>query len=141
VSDHPRVRANVVFVCAHGAAKSVIARERFLEAARRLNLDVTAVARGIDADAEVPAHVQAGLRESGIAGPFAPPVNLHDDDLHAATHVVAFDQPEVGDRARAAGTTCEAWNGAPAVSDGYDAAAAHIEARVVDLARRLAAAD
>ena len=46
-----------VFVCPHGAAKSVIAAEYFQRMARQDGRDIQAVAYGVDPDAEIPATV------------------------------------------------------------------------------------
>ena len=51
----------VVFVCEHGAAKSIIAAAEFARLAKQSGLVVEAVSRGTVPDAEIGAKVRKGL--------------------------------------------------------------------------------
>jgi hypothetical protein len=51
----------VVFVCLHGAAKSVIAGAYLNRLARERGLDIHATAAGIEPEPEIPLHVRDGL--------------------------------------------------------------------------------
>jgi protein-tyrosine-phosphatase len=127
-------RPRVLFVCLHGAAKSVIgaAHLRRLAAARGLVLD--AVAAGTEPDPELAPGAVKGLAGEGLeAAPRRPrPVTLYD--LASATRVVSFgcDVTPTG------GQRVEQWD-VPAVSEGYAAARDRIVADVERLVAELAA--
>ena len=124
----------VVFVCEHGAAKSVVAATLFNEIAAKRGLSIRAVSRGTDPDASVPASIRNGLQAEGMpVNASFTPTRLHPQDVAAASHVVAFDVPIT------ARETVERWDGLPAFSDGYAAASAAIRARVEALVERLTA--
>ena len=59
--------SQVVFVCEHGAAKSILAATYFNQLAERSGLPVRAVARGTAPEAEVPRAVVEGLKRDGFA--------------------------------------------------------------------------
>jgi protein-tyrosine-phosphatase len=125
-------RRRVVFVCLHGAAKSVVAAAHFRRLAGQRGLDVDAVAAGTEPDATLAPGAVKGLAAEGLTPrPARPrPVTLHD--LNAATRVVAFGC-DVG----ATGTRpVEQWE-VPAVSDGYQAARDGIVGRVERLVAEL----
>src|SRR5918996_4273455 len=128
-------RRRVLFVCLHGAAKSVVAAAHFRRLAATRGLDVEAVAAGVEPDAELTPAAITGLAADGLAArPARPrPVTLYD--LGAATRVVSF-----GCEVDAGPTPTERWDDVPAVSGGYAAArdriTAHVEQLVAELAGR-----
>jgi hypothetical protein len=119
-------RARVLFVCVHGAAKSVVAAAHLRRLAAERGLAVDAAAAGVEPDPEVSPGAVKGLAADGLRpGLDRPrPVTLHD--LERATRVVTFGC-EVRPRA---GQPCEPWDDVPAVSDGYAAARDRIVARL-----------
>jgi protein-tyrosine-phosphatase len=125
----------VVFVCAHGAAKSVVAAAHFRRLASVRGVSIGAVAAGTEPDAELAPGAVKGLAAEGLtAAPARPrPVTLYD--LRSATRVVSF-----GCRIGAGpDRPAEQWD-VPAVSDGYanarDQIVAKVERLVSDLAGR-----
>ena len=124
----------VLFVCPHGAAKSVVAAALFREAVRVRGLDFEAGTAGLDPDPEVPAAVRDGLRRVGLDAPTAPPMRLDDSHLRSAARIVTIEC-EIDSAPAAA--PIEQWRGVPAVSDGFDAALADLRSRVDDLVSRL----
>src|SRR5689334_20099632 len=58
--------STVVFVCEHGAAKSVIAAAHFNRLATERGLPFRAISRGTKPDDAVAAGVRAGLASDGI---------------------------------------------------------------------------
>jgi protein-tyrosine-phosphatase len=126
-------RGRVLFVCLHGAAKSVVAAAHFRRRAEARGLPVDAVSAGTEPDAELTPAAVTGLAGDGLAArPSRPrPVTLHD--LATATRVVTFGC-DVG----ADATPVERWDDVPAVSDGYAAARDRIVARVDQLVIQLA---
>ena len=127
----------VLFVCLHGAAKSVIAEEHFRRLAAERGLRVTAHSAGVEPDDAIPPRVLAGLAADGIAAEERAPRALSSEALRDATYVVSFGcdlsalAPERAD--------VERWDDVPMVSDGYEAARSAIVARVSALVAGLAA--
>jgi protein-tyrosine-phosphatase len=125
-------RRRVLFVCRHGAAKSVVAAAHFRRLAGARGLAVDAVAAGTEPDAELTPAAAKGLAADGLpACPDRPrPVTLYD--LDAAARVVSF-----GCAVRPRSAPVERWDDVPAVSDGYAAARDRIVARVERLVAEL----
>ena len=124
----------VLFVCLHGAAKSVVAAAHFRRLAAARGLAVDAVAAGTEPDPELAAGAVKGLVGEGLrAAPSRPrPVTLHD--LETAKRVVSFGCDITPSR----GQAVDQWD-VPAVSDGYGAARDRIVANVERLVADLAA--
>ena len=123
----------VLFVCLHGAAKSVVAAAHFRRLAVARGLAVDAVAAGTEPDAELAPGAVKGLTGDGLTPTPARPRPITLYDLDAATRIVSFGC----DVAPARGQRVEQWD-VPAVSDGYDAARTRIVANVEQLIADLA---
>jgi protein-tyrosine-phosphatase len=126
--------ARVLFVCLHGAAKSVVAAAHFRRLAAARRLAVGAVAAGSEPDPQLAPAAVKGLAGDGLQpSPARPrPVTLYD--LDHATRIVSFGcdvDPGQGQRV-------DQWD-VPAVSDGYEAARDRITAKVQSLIAELAA--
>jgi protein-tyrosine-phosphatase len=124
----------VLFVCLHGAAKSVIGAAHFRRLAAARNLVMDAVAAGTEPDPQLAPGAVKGLAGEGLrGGPSRPrPVTLYD--LASATRVVSFGC----DITPAKGQRVDQWD-VPSVSDGYAAARDRIVANVERLVSELAA--
>jgi len=118
----------VLFVCAHGAAKSVLAAADFQRLADRRGLKLRAAAAGTDPDPEVSSWVVQALREDGIDVGDQRPRRVTRDDLAGAWRVVAFGC-DLGGLAPP-GLAVEQWGDVPAVGDNGNAARAAITARL-----------
>ena len=125
--------SRVLFVCLHGAAKSVVAAAHFRRLAAARGLKIDAAAAGTEPDAELGPGAVKGLAAEGLsAAPTRPrPVTLYD--LRSASRVVTFGC----DVAPAKGQPVESWD-VPNVSDGYDAARTKIVEKVERLVAGLA---
>lgn len=123
----------VVFVCLHGAAKSVVAAAHFRRLAADRGLSVSAVAAGTEPDPELAPGAVKGLAAEGLtAAPARPrPVTLYD--LSSAARVVSFGCDLGMSPARPA----DQWD-VPAVSEGYAGARDQIVAKVERLLSDLA---
>jgi protein-tyrosine-phosphatase len=123
----------VLFVCLHGAAKSVVGAAHFRRLAAARGLAVDATAAGTEPDPQLAPGAVKGLAGEGLsATPGRPrPVTLYD--LDTATRVVSFGC----DVAPARGQRVDQWD-VPAVSDGYEAARDRIVANVERLVAELA---
>jgi protein-tyrosine-phosphatase len=128
-------RPRVLFVCLHGAAKSVVGAAHFRRLAAARGLSIDAVAAGTEPDAELAPKAVKGLAGDGLApAPARPrPVTLYD--LETASRVVSFGC----DVAPKAGVAVDQWD-VPAISDGYEAARDRIVERVERLVAELAEA-
>jgi arsenate reductase (thioredoxin) len=124
----------IVFVCEHGAAKSIIAASYFNRLAREKNLSLHAVARGTHPDAELSVNGVAGLREDGLTPTESIPTSLTWEDIESAQHIVSFcDLPEEYHQK----TIVEHWRDIPPVSENYgqsrDAIVARLQKLIDDL--------
>ena len=124
----------VLFVCLHGAAKSVVGAAHFRRLATARGLDMTAAAAGTEPDAELTPKAVKGLAGDGLApAPARPrPVTLYD--LEAASRVVSFGC----DVRPKGGVVVDQWD-VPAISEGYEAARDSIVEKVERLVTELAA--
>src|SRR5262249_21146615 len=80
----------VIFVCEHGAAKSVIATAYFNKLASERGLPVRATFRGTTPQDELSVRTVAGLKADGVAIPSGKPSAISDKDVTDATHIFAI---------------------------------------------------
>ena len=119
---------NVVFVCLHGSAKSVIASAHFERLAAQRGVKVQTVALGTEPDAEIPPRVLNGLLADGIDVRGRRPRGVTPEDLKTASRIVSFGCDLTG--VAPAGAAIERWDDVPAVSEDYGKARDAIVARV-----------
>ena len=124
----------VVFVCEHGAAKSVIATAYFNKLARERGLPYRATFRGTDPQAELSVSSLKGLREDGIEIPSGKPTAISAADVEKATHLFAIGCT-LPAAARSSGKASD-WRDVPD-GQGYgpmrDAIVRHVAALLDDL--------
>jgi arsenate reductase len=109
----------VVFVCEHGAAKSVLAAAYFNKLACEKGFSLRAVARGTHPDAALSQKTVAGLLEDGLTPSESTPKNLSPADMESAQRIISFcDLPEE----YAQKTSVEQWVDVPPVSENYETA-------------------
>ena len=134
------IPSSIVFVCLHGAAKSVIAATHCQRMAEEYGRTVRVRACGVEPDATIPAPVIAGLLGDGFDVPTRLPAPLNAASLDGAELIVSIgcDVANVADVA-ASGAAVIRWDDVPQVSDGYDAArdiiVVHLERLLNDLER------
>jgi len=121
----------ILFVCLHGAAKSVLAAADFPRLAAARGFAVTAECAGTEPDADIAPAVAAALRAEGVDLGGMKPRRVTAGDVAGADQVVAFGC-DLGS-ASAPGVPIEQWPDVPAVSDGLPAARAAIRARLEQL--------
>jgi protein-tyrosine-phosphatase len=128
--------ARVVFVCEHGAAKSVIAAAYFNKLSSERGLNLSAIARGTSPDPEFSTATVAGLKADGFDVPPGRPRRLQTNDVLSAQLVVTLgaELPHYAMPARRA-----EWNDTPSVSADYSAARDSIRAHVESLVNELSA--
>jgi alanine dehydrogenase len=128
----------VLFVCAHGSAKSVVAAAHCRQLAAQRGLDLRVASAGVEPDPAIPPHVVAGLRGDGIEPPNAPPDAFTPAAAERAHRVIAIGC-DLDGLALPPGAV-ERWDDIPAVSDGYEPARRAIVHRLGALLDDLAAA-
>jgi arsenate reductase (thioredoxin) len=116
--------SRVLFVCLHGAAKSVLAAADLRRLAADRGLDLEAEAVGIEPELEIAPAVVRALLAEGVDLRDQRPRKVTPRDVQAATHVVAFgcEVPAAGSGA----ARLEQWTDVPAVSEDLATARAAI---------------
>jgi arsenate reductase (thioredoxin) len=109
----------IVFVCEHGAAKSVIATAYFNKLAKETNSDVRAIARGAHPDPELSPKAIRGLRDDGLTPTELVPQKLSLADVETAQRIITFCELPAEYQQKA---SVERWDGVPPVSDDYQKA-------------------
>jgi protein-tyrosine-phosphatase len=124
----------IIFVCEHGAAKSILAAAYFNQIADTNGLDLQAIARGTNPDPELSELVVKGLANEGLAPSESHPRELTLDDMHVAGRIVSFcELPTEYSQSM----IIEYWNDVPPVSQDYDKARDAILGKVHDLLNRI----
>ena len=80
----------VIFVCEHGAAKSVIATAYFNKLAAERGLPYRATFRGTTPQDDLSVRAVEGLKADGIAIPSGKPTAISEADVSGATHIFAI---------------------------------------------------
>jgi arsenate reductase (thioredoxin) len=80
----------IIFVCEHGAAKSILSAAIFNKLAGERRLNLRAIARGTNPDPEISPKVAAGLRADGLASSESEPKKISKADLVGARRVITF---------------------------------------------------
>jgi arsenate reductase len=118
----------VLFVCLHGAAKSVLAAADFERLAKERRLPIAAEAAGTEPDAEIAPKVLATLTAEGVDMTGQKPRLVTREMAAGATRIVAFGCA-LG-AAAPEDAKVEQWEDVPNVSDGLPAARAAIRAHL-----------
>lgn len=132
-----RDATNVIFVCEHGSAKSLVASSYFNRFAGARGLRLRALSRGTAPDVSVPGPVREGLARDGLDVSDFRPQQFVAVEARGAALVVAFDQDLSASLAGA--VPIERWDGLPALSEDFVVGRDSIRARVEALVTRLAA--
>ena len=127
----------VVFVCEHGAAKSVIATAYFNKIATERGLRARAIYRGTNPQPDLSVRTMKGLQDDGLTVPVEKPSAITSADVDAATVIFAIGCT-LPTSASASGKSAN-WDDVPD-DQGYgpqrDAIKKHVETLVEDLLRK-----
>lgn len=106
----------VIFVCEHGAAKSIVAAAYFNKFAAEIGSTMRAVARGTHPDQVFSPQAIRGLKEDGLAPEQSVPQKLSIADMQAAERVITFCDlpPEFQGKTR-----MDHWDDVPDISENY----------------------
>jgi arsenate reductase (thioredoxin) len=137
-ADPQLTRAKVVFVCAHGNVKSLIAAEWFNRLAAERGVPTRAVARGLAPENPVPAAIAERLKRDGIDVTGFEARALSSADVEGTFRLVAIgvEPPAWVERS---GVAVEAWDGIPPASERYEESRDAMRARMDALLRALKA--
>jgi arsenate reductase (thioredoxin) len=136
-SPQPEVNAStIVFVCEHGAAKSVVAAAHFNRLASELKLPYRAVARGTNPDNGVSPAVRSGLAAEGLDVTAWKPTAVSEDDIARAGRVVSLATDLPAKKPSVKPKLLE-WNDIPPLSENYTAARTAIVREVETLIKKL----
>jgi protein-tyrosine-phosphatase len=80
----------IIFVCDHGAAKSIVSAAYFNKLAGERRLNFRAIARGTNPDKEISPKVQDGLQNDGLTSSELVPKKISKADLAGARRVITF---------------------------------------------------
>jgi len=125
----------VLFLCPHGAAKSVLASAYFQRLAKERGLNVRVESAGTDPDPDVAPAVVSHLRAQGYDVPAAKPRRATAADMATADVVVSLGC-DLKDLPAPRGTLVR-WDDVPAPSADFDRAAEKIRERVMELVEEL----
>jgi len=80
----------IIFICEHGAAKSIVSVAYFNKLATERHLNFRAIARGTNPDKEISLKVQEGLQKDGLTSSEPVPKKISKADLAGAMRVITF---------------------------------------------------
>lgn len=109
----------IIFVCEHGAAKSIIAATYFNKLATERHLDVYSIARGTNPDSELSPKTIAGLQRDNLSPIESAPQKLTLAEVESAERIISFcELPQKYQNK----TSIEQWNDIPPVNANYEIA-------------------
>ena len=120
----------ILFVCEHGAAKSILAAAYFNKMAGERGLNAHAVARGTNPDQELSPKTVEGLEGDGLHPTETMPQKLTRAEVESAHQIIAFCELPAG---YPYGLRLEQWNDIPPVSENYETARDTIIQRINQL--------
>lgn len=124
----------IVFVCEHGAAKSVIAAAYFNKMASERNLSLRAIARGTHPDQALSPKAVAGLSDDGLTPAESNPQKLSLADVESAQQIISFCKLPDDYQNK---VVVEQWDDVPPVSENYENARDVIVERIDQLINRI----
>lgn len=133
----PAKRPTILFICPHGAAKSVLASAYFQRAAKERGLNVRVEAAGIEPQEAVSTVVAEHLQRNGYTVPVTKPRAVTKEDLSGADVVVSLGCDLTG--LPVAPRALQKWDEVPGPSEDLKGADEAIRRRVIALVEELLA--
>lgn len=127
-------KPSIIFVCEHGAAKSIIAAAYFNKATQENGLGFIALARGTYPDPELSLKTIAGLQQDGLVATETVPQKLSVQEVASAQRIISFCELPEKYQGK---TVVERWEDVPPVSEDYGKARDAILARLNSLIQHL----
>ena len=128
-------RPTVLFLCPHGAAKSVLASAYFQRVAKERGLNVRVEAAGIEPQEAVSTVVTEHLQRNGYPVPVSKPRAVTKEDLEGADVVISIGCDLT--RLPVAPRTLQKWDEVPGPSEDFKGADETIRRRVIALVEEL----
>jgi len=127
-------KKTILFVCEHGAARSVIAAAYFNKIAKEKNLSFQAIFRGTDPQDSLTSGTKQGLKNDGFDVSKMKPQAVSAEDVKNAEQVITLDcsLPKNSNLANLL-----QWNGVPPISESYTIARDQISKSVMELIGQL----
>jgi arsenate reductase (thioredoxin) len=110
----------IIFVCEHGAAKSIIAASYFNKLAHEQGVNINAIARGTNPDETLSPKTIQGLSDDGLQATEATPQKLSLHEIKSAQKIITFctlSDEEINQTSQ-----IEDWGEVPPVSANYQIA-------------------
>jgi arsenate reductase (thioredoxin) len=131
----PEKTQTVLFMCPHGAAKSILASAYFHQVARERGLNVRVVTGGTEPDPEISPAVASHLAKNGYALPVAKPRPATAEEILNADVVISIGCDLT--KLPAPRGTLVRWDDVPSTSENFAGADEDIRKRVTDLVEEL----
>jgi arsenate reductase (thioredoxin) len=80
----------IIFICEHGAAKSILSAAIFNKLAAERGVNLRAIARGTNPDPEISPKIARGLQVDGLVASEPAPKKISKADLTGARRVITF---------------------------------------------------
>jgi arsenate reductase (thioredoxin) len=125
----------IIFVCEHGAAKSIIAASYFNKLANEKGLKFTAIARGTNPDETLSPITVQGLQKDGVAITETQPKKITIEEIKSAHLLVTFCN--ISDEEVQHANEIEHWRGIPPVSENYEIARDFIKSNLNQIIEEL----
>jgi protein-tyrosine-phosphatase len=126
--------SEIVFVCEHGAALSVVSAAYFNKIAKEERLNLHAIARGTGPQEDISVTARAGLDSDGVPFETKRPQRLSSKDAAGARRIVTFTSLPARFSALA---PVEIWNDVPPTSANYGRSRDAILTHLRELIREL----
>lgn len=112
--------STIIFVCEHGAAKSIIAASYFNKLANEQRLNITAIARGTHPDEALSPKTIQGLSKDGLQATESTPQKLTLEEIKSAKKIITFCNLSHEETQHA--NQIDDWSEVPPVSESYQVA-------------------
>lgn len=109
----------IIFVCEHGAAKSIVAASYFNKLANEKGLNIQAIARGTNPDEGLSQKAIQGLAEDNLQVTESIPQKLLVEEVKSAQKIITFCELS---KEYQQGIEIEDWSVVPPVSENYEIA-------------------
>jgi arsenate reductase (thioredoxin) len=131
----PLKPSTVLFMCPHGAAKSILASAYFERLAKERGLNVRVASAGTDPDPTVSPAVAAHLKRQGYPAPKSNPRKVIPKDLKSADVVISIGC-DLSDLPESRGKLVR-WDEVPALAEDFARADEAIRKLVIELIEEL----
>jgi arsenate reductase len=130
----PKRNSQIIFVCEHGAALSVVSAAYFNKIAQEKHFHLHAIARGLEPQKDLAVSARQGLGSDGVSFETKRPQRLSIKDIKSTRRVISFC---VLPRKYHTATPVETWTDVPPTGANYARARDAILIHLRELIRQL----